>query len=49
MDMNFENMIRKFSVVNQCQKCGELALSYKNGLVLCNNCGYSEKISSEVK
>lgn len=43
---DFEKRLQKFSVVKKCPKCGELALSYKEGLVICTNCGYEERVPS---
>jgi len=43
LEDEFEKL-RKFSVVNECPKCGKLALSFKLNMLVCSNCGYSEKI-----
>ncbi|MEK6892432.1 MAG: hypothetical protein AABX25_04555 [Nanoarchaeota archaeon] len=36
--------LRKFSVVNECPRCGHLSLTFKNNMLHCANCGYAEKI-----
>jgi len=41
---NFNKKIGKFSVVQECPKCGQLALSFKESKIICSNCGYEEKI-----
>ncbi|MBI3035296.1 hypothetical protein HYY71_03150 [Candidatus Woesearchaeota archaeon] len=38
--------IEKISVVKQCPGCKQLSLSYKEGKIQCENCGYEEKIPS---
>ena len=40
----FEKKLRKFSVVKQCPRCKQLALSYENNRICCSNCGYEEGI-----
>ena len=43
---DFENELKKFSVVKLCPKCKELSLSFKRGSLICENCGYMEKINT---
>ncbi|MBI2655473.1 hypothetical protein HYX06_03560 [Candidatus Woesearchaeota archaeon] len=43
-DEDFENKTRKFSVVQQCPKCGQLSLAFRKGKVFCANCSYNEDI-----
>ena len=40
----FENKIRKFSVVQECPKCGQLSLAFRKGKIVCASCGYNEDI-----
>ncbi len=42
----FEKKLRKFSIVSQCPRCKQLALSYKNNKICCSNCGYEEDIAT---
>lgn len=41
---DFEKELQKFSVVKRCPKCGQLALSSKDGALQCSSCGYEQKI-----
>ncbi|MBI1935377.1 hypothetical protein HYS31_02965 [Candidatus Woesearchaeota archaeon] len=43
-----EEQFRKirFSAVQQCPKCSELSLSFRNGALRCSSCGYEEKVPS---
>jgi len=43
-ERNFEKELQKFSVVKKCPRCGQLALSSKNGELQCSSCGYEQKI-----
>ena len=43
-DDELENKTGKFSVVQACPKCGQLALSFRKGKVACASCGYTEGI-----
>jgi len=43
-DENFDNKIRKFSVVQECPKCGQLSLAFSKGRIVCASCGYNESI-----
>jgi len=36
--------IPRFSVVQECPKCGQLALSFKADKIICSNCGYEQKV-----
>lgn len=45
-DDKFEKKIPKFSVVQECPKCGQLALSFKSGRITCSNCGYEQDVPS---
>jgi len=41
---DFEKELQKFSVVKRCPRCGQLALSSKDGALQCSGCGYEMKI-----
>ena len=41
---DFEKKAQKFSVVEECPKCGHISLSFKENRLYCSNCGYDEKI-----
>ncbi|MBI2657718.1 hypothetical protein HYX08_03410 [Candidatus Woesearchaeota archaeon] len=41
---DFEKNLQKFSVVQECPRCRQLSLSFKQGMIICSNCGYEEKI-----
>jgi len=43
---HFEKKLQRFSVVQKCPRCKKLSLSYKSGLICCENCGYEEKIAT---
>jgi len=38
--------VRRFSAVQQCPRCNELALSFENGALRCSKCGYQENVPS---
>jgi ribosomal protein S27AE len=39
-----DKKIPKFSVVQECPKCGQLTLSFKANKIVCSNCGYEENV-----
>ena len=41
-DMSAELGRRGFQVVQKCPKCGALSLKYRQGKVVCDECGFSE-------
>jgi ribosomal protein L37E len=42
----FEKKVPKFSVVRECPKCGQLSLSFREGKIICSNCGYGENVTA---
>ncbi|MBI2660572.1 hypothetical protein HYX07_05405 [Candidatus Woesearchaeota archaeon] len=35
---------KMFSVVQECPKCGQLCLSYRQNKIICSNCGYEQSV-----
>ena len=37
--------VEKVKVLKRCPKCGGLSLTFTEGKIKCNDCGYEEKIA----
>ncbi|HLC50535.1 MAG TPA: hypothetical protein VJI97_03850 [Candidatus Nanoarchaeia archaeon] len=43
-DEDIARKLRKFSVVKQCPKCGQLSMEYVNGKIMCSGCGFEQNV-----
>ncbi len=43
---HFGKKLQRFSVVEQCPRCGKLSLSVKGNAIYCESCGYKQDLPS---
>ena len=44
MNEDWKKEFEKVTVLKRCPKCGGLSLSYIEGKIKCNDCGYEEMV-----
>lgn len=41
----FRKELEKFSLVKKCPRCGKLGLGYKEGKIICSECGFEQTVA----
>ena len=42
---HWRKQFEKFSVAKKCPKCGKLSLIYREGKIICSECGYEQNVA----
>jgi len=46
---HWKKQLSKFSLVKKCPKCGKLSLNYREGKIICSECGFEQTVAKVEK